>query len=149
MRAVVQRTTHARVLIDGRVQGEIGAGVVVFLGVGQGDQRESACSLADKIAHLRIFDDQHGKMNRSLLDTRGAALIVSQFTLYGDVRRGRRPGFEKAAPPEKANDLYEEFVRSFRALGVRVETGVFQARMDIEIVNSGPVTILLDSEKAF
>ncbi len=149
MRAVVQRTTHARVLVDGRVHGEIGAGVVVLLGVGQGDQSESAFYLADKVANLRIFDDENGKMNRSLLDTRGSALVVSQFTLYGDVRRGRRPGFDKAAPPGEAGGLYEEFVQSLRALGVRVETGIFQARMDIDMINSGPVTILLDSEKTF
>jgi D-tyrosyl-tRNA(Tyr) deacylase len=104
--------------------------------------------MSEKIANLRIFDDA-GKMNRSVLDASGAALVVSQFTLYGDVRRGRRPGFEQAAPPELANQLYEEFVRALRALGVRVETGVFQAHMAVELTNDGPVTILLDSDKIF
>ena len=149
MRAVVQRVSRARVVVDGRVSGEIAAGMVVFLGVGRGDTTESAAYLAEKIAHLRIFDDDQGKMNRSLLETGGAALVVSQFTLYGDARGQRRPSFVKAAPPEEANSLYEEFVERLRALGVRVETGVFQARMDVELTNDGPVTILLDSEKLF
>ena len=149
MRAVVQRVGRARVLVDGRVAGEIAAGVVVLLGVGRGDTPESAAYLAEKAAHLRIFDDDQGKMNRSLLETGGAALVVSQFTLYGDARGQRRPSFVQAAPPEDANRLYEEFVRILRALGVRVETGVFQARMAVELTNDGPVTILLDSEKLF
>ncbi len=149
MRAVVQRVGRARVLVDGRVAGEIAAGVVVLLGVGRGDTPESAAYLAEKTAHLRIFDDDQGKMNRSLLETGGAALVVSQFTLYGDARGQRRPSFVQAAPPEDANRLYEEFVRVLRALGVRVETGVFQARMAVELTNDGPVTILLDSEKLF
>lgn len=149
MRAVVQRVSRARVVADGRVTGEIGPGLVVLLAVGRSDTPETASAMAEKIAHLRIFDDEDGKMNRSLLDTGGDALAVSQFTLYGDVRRGRRPGFEQAAPPELANTLYEEFVRALRALGVRVETGVFQARMAVELTNEGPVTILLDSEKLF
>ncbi len=149
MRAVVQRVSHARVVVDGRVTGEIGWGLVVLLAVGRSDTLDTASAMAEKIAHLRIFDDEDGKMNRSLLDTGGDALAVSQFTLYGDVRRGRRPGFEQAAPPELANALYEEFVRALRALDVRVETGVFQARMAVELTNEGPVTILLDSEKLF
>ncbi len=147
MRAVVQRVSRARVVVDGRVTGEIGPGLVVLVAVGRGDTPDAGSAMAEKIAHLRIFDDDVGKMNRSLLDTRGAALAVSQFTLYGDVRRGRRPGFEQAAPPELANALYEEFVGALRSLGVRVETGIFQARMAVELTNEGPVTILLDSEK--
>ncbi len=149
MRAVVQRVSRARVVVEGRVTGEIAAGVVVLLGVGRTDTPESAAYLAEKTAHLRIFDDDQGKMNRSLLETGGAALVVSQFTLYGDARGQRRPSFIQAAPPEDANRLYEEFVRALRALGVRVETGVFQARMAVELSNDGPVTILLDSEKLF
>ena len=149
MRAVVQRVSRARVVVEGRVSGEIAAGAVVLLGVGRADTPESAAYLAGKTAHLRIFDDDQGKMNRSLLETGGAALVVSQFTLYGDARGQRRPSFIQAAPPEDANRLYEEFVRALRALGVRVETGVFQARMAVELSNDGPVTILLDSEKLF
>ena len=149
MRAVLQRVSHARVLVDGRVTGEITAGLVILLGVGQGDSTEAAAYLAEKTAHLRIFDDDQGKMNRSLLDVGGAALVVSQFTLYGDARGQRRPSFIRAAPPEEGKRLYEEFVRALRALGVRVETGVFQARMSVELSNDGPVTLLLDSEKQF
>jgi D-aminoacyl-tRNA deacylase len=149
MRAVVQRVSHSRVVIDQQVVGEIGAGVVVLLGVGREDTPEAAAYLAEKIANLRIFEDAEGKMNRSLLDTAGAALVVSQFTLYGDVRRGRRPGFDRAAPPEAANPLYETFVSELRARGVHVETGVFQAHMTVDLANEGPVTILLDSEKTF
>ena len=149
MRAVVQRVSRARVVVDGRVAGEIGAGMMILLGVGRADSAQAAATLAEKMANLRIFEDAAGKMNRSLLDVAGAALIVSQFTLYADVSRGRRPGFESAAPPELANQLYEEFVRALRALGVRVETGVFQARMAVELVNDGPVTILLDTEIQF
>jgi len=149
MRAVLQRVSHARVLVDGRVTGEIAAGLVILLGVGQGDTTEAAAYLAEKTAHLRIFDDDQGKMNRSLLDVGGAALVVSQFTLYGDARGQRRPSFIRAAPPEEGKRLYEEFVRALRALGVRVETSVFQARMSVELSNDGPVTLLLDSEKQF
>jgi len=149
MRAVLQRVSHARVLVEGRVTGEIAAGLVILLGVGQGDTTEAAAYLAEKTAHLRIFDDDQGKMNRSLLDVGGAALVVSQFTLYGDARGQRRPSFIRAAPPEEGKRLYEEFVRALRALGVRVETGVFQARMSVELSNDGPVTLLLDSEKQF
>ena len=149
MRAVLQRVSHARVLVDGRITGEIAAGLVILLGVGQGDTPEDAAYLAEKTAHLRIFDDDQGKMNRSLLDVGGAALVVSQFTLYGDARGQRRPSFIRAAPPEEGKRLYEEYVRGLRALGVRVETGVFQARMFVELSNDGPVTLLLDSEKQF
>ena len=149
VRAVVQRVTRARVIVDGRVTGEIGLGILVLLGVGRGDTPESAAYLAEKTANLRIFDDAEGRMNRSLLDTAGTALVVSQFTLYGDARGQRRPSFVQAAPPEQANRLYEEFVRALRALGMRVETGIFQARMAVELINDGPVTILLDSEKLF
>jgi len=147
VRAVVQRVTRARVTADGRVSGEIQAGVVVLLGVSRTDNPESASYLAEKISNLRIFADEAGKMNLSLLEVGGAALVVSQFTLYGDTRGGRRPSYIQAAPPEEANRLYEEFVRSLRALRVPVETGVFQAQMKVELVNDGPVTILLDSEK--
>jgi len=146
MRAVLQRVTRARVLVEGRTTGEIGAGVVVLLGVGKGDTPEAAAYLAEKTAQLRIFNDAQGKMNVSLLESGGAALVVSQFTLYGDVSRGRRPGFDRAAPPAEAKLLYEDYVRCLRTTGVRVETGVFQAHMEVELVNDGPVTILLDSE---
>lgn len=147
MRAVVQRVTSASVTVDGRIAGKIGAGLLVLLGVSRTDNPEAAAYLAEKIANLRIFSDQAGKMNLSLLDVGGSALLVSQFTLYGDTRGGRRPSYIQAAPPEEANPLYEEFVRSTRALGVTVETGVFQAHMQVELVNDGPVTVLLDSEK--
>lgn len=149
MRAVVQRVSQARVLVGGRVSGEIGAGLVVLLGVGQGDTSDAAKYLAEKTATLRIFADDAGKMNRSLVDMGGAALVVSQFTLYGDARGQRRPSFLKAAPTEEANRLYEEYCAALRALGVRVETGVFQTMMAVELTNDGPVTILLDSEKLF
>lgn len=147
MRAVIQRVTRANVAIEGRVAGEIGAGLLVLLGVSRTDNPESAAYLAEKIANLRIFSDQAGKMNLSLLDIGGSALVVSQFTLYGDTRGGRRPSYIEAAPPEEASRLYQEFVLSIRNLGVPVETGVFQAHMQVELVNDGPVTILLDSEK--
>ncbi len=149
MRAVLQRVSKARVLVEGRVSGEIGAGLVVLLGVGQGDTSEAAKYLAEKTANLRIFADDEGKMNCSLVDTGGAALVVSQFTLYGDARGQRRPSFIKAAPPDEANRLYEEYCAALRGLGVRVETGVFQTMMAVELTNDGPVTILLDSEKLF
>ena len=147
MRAVIQRVTRASVSVEGRVKGEIGAGLLVLLGVSRTDIPESAAYLAEKIANLRILSDEAGKMNLSLLDTGGAALVVSQFTLYGETRGGRRPSYIQAAPPEQAGLLYEEFVRSIRSLGVPVETGVFQAHMQVELVNDGPVTILIDSEK--
>lgn len=147
MRAVVQRVSRASVTVDGRLAGEIGAGLLVLLGVSRADNSEAAAYLAEKVANLRIFSDEAGKMNLSLLDVGGSALVVSQFTLYGDARGGRRPSYIQAAPPEEAGRLYEEFVRSMRALNVAVETGVFQAHMQVELVNDGPVTILLDSEK--
>ena len=149
MRAVLQRVSRARVVVDGATTGEIGAGLLVLLGVGKNDTDEAAKYLAEKTANLRIFDDEQGKMNRSLVDVGGAALVVSQFTLYGDARGQRRPSFITAAPPEEGKRLYEEYVKALRALGVRVETGVFQARMAVELTNDGPVTILLDSEKLF
>lgn len=149
MRAVVQRVSQARVVIEGRVTGAIDAGVTVLLGVGREDTAEDAAYLAEKIAHLRIFEDDNGKMNRSLVDIAGAALVVSQFTLYGDARGQRRPSYLQAAPPEQANALYDECVHALRALGVRVETGVFRAHMAVELTNDGPVTILLDSAKLF
>jgi D-tyrosyl-tRNA(Tyr) deacylase len=147
VRAVIQRVTRASVIVGARVAGEIGAGLLVLLGVSRTDNPESAAYLAEKIANLRIFSDPAGKMNLSLLDVGGSALVVSQFTLYGDTRGGRRPSYIQAAPPEEANRLYEEFVRSMRALDIKVETGVFQSDMQVELVNDGPVTILLDSEK--
>jgi D-tyrosyl-tRNA(Tyr) deacylase len=147
LRAVVQRVTRAHVAVDARIAGEIRAGLLILLGVARTDNPESASYLAEKIANLRIFPDAAGKMNLSLLDVKGAVLVVSQFTLYGDTRGGRRPSYVQAAGPEQANPLYEEFIRSLRALGVPVETGVFQAHMEVELVNDGPVTILLDSEK--
>lgn len=149
MRAVIQRVSRARVVVDGNTTGEIGAGLVVLVAVGRDDGPATAAALAEKIVHLRIFNDEQGKMNRSLLDTHGAVLAVSQFTLYGDARGQRRPSFIQAAPPEKGKALYEEFVRALKALGVPVETGVFQAHMSVELANDGPVTILLDSDKLF
>lgn len=135
--------------MEGRVTGEIGPGLVVLLAVGREDTSAVAAAMAEKVANLRIFSDQDGKMNRSLLDTSGAALAVSQFTLYGDARGQRRPSFIQAAPPEPGKALYEEFCRALHSLGIRVETGIFQTHMSVEIVNDGPVTILLDSDKAF
>ena len=136
-------------MVDDRPTGEIGAGLVVLVAVGRADTPETAAVMAEKIVNLRIFNDEQGKMNRSLLDTRGAVLAVSQFTLYGDARGGRRPSFIQAAPPEQGKAVYEEFVRAVAALGVRVETGVFQTHMSVELTNDGPVTILLDSDKLF
>ena len=135
--------------VEGRVTGEIGAGLMILLGVGREDSAAVAASLAEKVANLRIFEDDQGKMNRSLLDVEGAALVVSQFTLYGDARGQRRPSFISAATPEQAAALYEEFNKTLRGLGVTVATGVFQAMMSVELVNEGPVTILLDSDKTF
>jgi D-tyrosyl-tRNA(Tyr) deacylase len=149
MRAVVQRVSRARVTVEGRVTGEIGSGLMILLGVGRGDSSAVAASLAEKVASLRIFEDEQGKMNRSLLDVKGAALVVSQFTIYGDARGQRRPSFIAAAPPEQAAALYEEFNKALQGLGVTVATGVFQAMMSVELVNEGPVTILLDSDKTF
>ena len=149
MRIVVQRVSRARVTVAGRPTGEISNGVVVLVGVSKSDTPAAAAYLAEKTAQLRIFDDSEGKMNLSLLETGGAALVVPQFTLYGDVRRGRRPGFDRAAPPAMAAELYQEYVRSLEGLGVRVQTGLFQARMEVELVNDGPVTLLLDSGRRF
>src|ERR1700740_3419278 len=149
MRAVVQRVSCARVMVGGEMVGEIGAGLMILLGVGREDTAAVATALAEKAANLRIFGDENGKMNRSLLDVKGSALVVSQFTLYGDARGQRRPSFLNAARPEKANALYEEFNSALRALGVTVATGIFQAMMSVELVNEGPVTILLDSDKTF
>ena len=149
MRAVVQRVSRARVTVNGAAVGEIGAGLMILLGIGRDDTSAIAVSMASKIAHLRIFEDDHQKMNCSLLDVSGSALVVSQFTLYGDARGQRRPSFIAAAPPEKARELYEDFSDALRQLGVTVATGVFQAMMSVELVNEGPVTILLDSDKTF
>jgi len=137
------------VTVEGRVTGEIGVGLVILFGVGKEDTSAVGASMAEKIANLRIFEDEQGKMNRSLLEVKGGALVVSQFTLYGDARGQRRPSFLAVAPPEKAAALYEEFNTALRQLGVNVETGIFQAMMSVELVNEGPVTILLDSDKAF
>jgi len=149
MRAVVQRVNRASVKVVGEITGEIGHGLLVLLGVAQEDVEADADYLAEKIAGLRIFEDDAGKMNLSVVDISGALLAVSQFTLFGDVRRGKRPSFDAAARPERARELYEYFVGRIRALGLRCETGRFQAMMDVELVNSGPVTVLLDSKKLF
>jgi len=149
MRAVIQRVTSGRVLVEGRVTGEIAAGLVVLVAVGKNDTAATPAAMAEKIVNLRIFNDEQGKMNRSLLDTGGAVLAISQFTLYGDARGQRRPSFLGAAPPDQGKAGYEEFVRALEALKVQVATGVFQAHMSVEIVNDGPVTILLDSDKLF
>src|SRR5436190_21996740 len=149
MRAVVQRVSRAKVTVEGRVTGEIGAGLMILLGVGRQDTAAVAVSLAEKCANLRVFEDDQGKMNRSLLDVKGSALVVSQFTLYGDARGQRRPSFISAAPPEQAKALYEDFCEALQKLSVSVATGGFQAMMSVELVNEGPVTILLDSEKTF
>jgi len=149
MRAVVQRVSRARVITEGSVTGEIASGLVILLGVGRTDTSAVAVNMAEKIANLRILADDQGKMNRSLLDVEGSALVVSQFTLYGDARGQRRPSFVAAAPPEQAKNLYEEFSDALRGLGVNVATGVFQAMMSVELINEGPVTILLDSDKTF
>lgn len=149
MRAVLQRVSRAKVTVNGGVTREINSGLVILLGVGREDTSAAASAMAEKIANLRIFEDPQGKMNLSLLDVGGAALVVSQFTLYGDARGQRRPSFMAAAAPELANLLYEEFCAVLQGLGVAVATGVFQATMSVELVNEGPVTILLDSDKAF
>jgi D-tyrosyl-tRNA(Tyr) deacylase len=149
MRAVVQRVSRAQVTLNGETTGEIGLGLLVFLGVGHGDAEADATYLAEKISGLRIFEDDQGKMNRSVQDVSGSVLAVSQFTLYGDVRRGKRPSFDAAAAPGKARQLYELFVERIRAAGLRCETGRFQEMMKVELVNEGPVTILLDSAKEF
>jgi D-aminoacyl-tRNA deacylase len=149
MRAVVQRVSRASVTIRGEVVGQIGPGLLVLLGVGQGDTEADAAYLAEKVCGLRIFEDDQGKMNRSVQDAGGSVLAVSQFTLYGDARKGKRPSFDAAARPELARELYELFVERIRATGLRCETGRFQEMMQVELVNDGPVTILLDSGKEF
>jgi D-tyrosyl-tRNA(Tyr) deacylase len=149
MRAVVQRVSRARVTVEGRVTGEIGAGLMILLGVGKEDTSAVAAAMAEKLANLRIFEDAAGKMNLSLLETKGSALVVSQFTLYGDARGQRRPSFISAAPPDLAKKLYEQFCETLKRLGIIVGTGIFQAMMSVELVNEGPVTILVDSDKTF
>ena len=149
MRAVIQRVRRAEVRVDGHAVGAVGGGLLVLLGIGKEDTLEAAESLADKIVNLRIFDDPQGRMNLSLLEAKGSLLCVSQFTLYGDCRKGRRPSYDRAARPEVACGLYEAFVGAAQAKGITVETGQFQAMMEVELVNDGPVTLLLDSERVF
>jgi D-tyrosyl-tRNA(Tyr) deacylase len=149
MRAVVQRVSRAKVTVDGQVTGEIGDGILLLLGVAGQDTENDVRYLVEKTLNLRIFEDAEGKMNLSLLDIDGGLLVVSQFTLYGDTRRGRRPSFIDAAPPEKASQLYELFISESKKQVRNVAAGVFQAMMDVDLVNSGPVTILIDSEKTF
>ena len=149
MRAVIQRTIRSSVTSEGTETGRIGAGLTVLLWVGRDDDEKDVVYTADKILNLRIFEDEEGKMNQSLLQKGGEMLVVSQFTLYGDVRHGRRPSFTAAAPPDSANRLYEEFVQYVEKQGVRVATGVFQTEMVVSLDNHGPVTILLDSKKEF
>jgi D-tyrosyl-tRNA(Tyr) deacylase len=149
MRAVVQRVSEASVTVEDRIVGEIGHGFLILLGVGRDDKPEDADYLVEKITNLRVFTDDQGKMNLSITDTGGAMLVVSQFTLFGDVRRGRRPSYTDAAEPEKANQLYQYFVERVRARGIKTETGIFQAMMQVHLINDGPVTILLDSRKTF
>ncbi len=149
MRAVVQRAAKAKVSVEGQVTGEIGRGLVIFLGIGQEDTEKDIAYLADKIVNLRIFEDENDKMNISLLAIQGQLLVVSQFTLYGDCRKGKRPSFDKAARPEAAEGLYEQFVAHCRKLGIKTETGRFQAMMQVELQNDGPVTLLLDSKREF
>lgn len=147
MRAVVQRVSRAAVRVERKTVGEIGPGLMVLVGVSGADTAESAASLAEKVATLRIFPDEAGKMNRSVGEIGGAVLAVSQFTLFGDVRRGRRPSFIAAAPPEVAEPLYEKFLEALRGYGLHVESGVFRAMMEVELVNDGPVTILIDTDR--
>jgi D-tyrosyl-tRNA(Tyr) deacylase len=149
MRAVIQRVSRAQVAVANETVGQIANGLLVFLGVSKTDSEADADYIADKIVGLRIFEDANEKMNLSVMDIRGEVLVVSQFTLYGDVRRGKRPSFDDAAPPERARELYEYFVSRIRAAGLKCETGQFHATMKVESVNEGPVTILLDSSKAF
>jgi D-tyrosyl-tRNA(Tyr) deacylase len=149
VRAVVQRVAEAAVRVEGALVSEIGAGLVILLGVGKGDRGEDADALADKVLHLRILRDGDGHMNRSVVEAAGALLVVSQFTLYGDARKGRRPGFSEAAPPDLAEALYRRFVSGLLASGLEVKEGVFRADMKVSLVNDGPVTLLLDSRKLF
>jgi D-aminoacyl-tRNA deacylase len=146
MRALIQRVSEARVTVGGAIVGSIGEGLLVLLGVGKDDSEREADILAEKIANLRIFDDDAGKMNRSLMDVQGGMLVVSQFTLFADTRRGRRPSYIAAAPPDEANRMYEYFKKQVRSTGIKVESGEFQAMMDVALVNNGPVTIWLDTE---
>ncbi|RDI95137.1 D-tyrosyl-tRNA(Tyr) deacylase [Meiothermus sp. QL-1] len=147
MRAVVQRVSEARVVVEGQTVGQIGAGLLILLGVGRGDTQEDALYLARKIAALRVFPDEAGRMNRALGEVGGEALVVSQFTLYGDTRRGNRPSFTEAAPPDEGRRLYERFCELLAQQGLHVETGVFQAHMAVHLVNDGPVTLWLDSSE--
>lgn len=149
MRAVVQRVSHAQVSVQGEITGKIGVGLLILLGVGHSDNEADAIYMAEKISGLRVFEDDRGKMNLSVQQAGGSVLAVSQFTLYGDVRRGKRPSFDAAAPPERARALYEFFVERLRHAGLICETGRFQGKMTVELVNEGPVTILLDSAKEF
>jgi len=149
MRAVVQRVSEAVVTVDGELVSEIGAGFLALIGVGGDDGEDDAAWLCDKIVNLRVFEDEAGKMNRSLLDVGGAMLVVSQFTLHGDCRKGRRPSFSRAAPPELAEALYLKFADMVAARGVEVKTGRFRAMMDVSLINRGPVTLLIDSKKNF
>ncbi len=149
MRAVVQRVSRARVEVDGRTTGEIGEGLLVLVGVAKTDAEADAAQLAEKIAGLRLFNDDNGKMNRSVEEVGGAVLVVSQFTLHGDCRKGRRPSFDRAAPAAQAQALYEKFLHVLRHRGLQVETGVFQAMMEVELVNAGPVTLLVDTDRSF
>ena len=149
MRAVVQRVASASVTVDGKLISEIGNGLLIFHGVAHEDTSADLDYLANKVANLRVFEDDEGRMNRSLLEIGGEALVVSQFTLYGDCRKGRRPSFIDAAPPDKAEALYQQFIQALSNTGISVQAGIFQAMMDVELVNDGPVTILLDSSKLF
>lgn len=149
MRSVVQRVKRAAVSVKGEIVGEISDGLLVLLAVGQDDGENDIIWMVDKLVGLRVFEDEGGKMNRSVHDVGGDILLVSQFTLYGDCRSGKRPSFTSAAPPERAKDLFERTLEAIRSRGLRVETGVFQAEMDVELINTGPVTLLLDSEKKF
>lgn len=149
MRAVIQRVSRASVVIDARTTGEIGQGLLVLLGVGEGDTEKDLDYIYNKTIGLRVFEDENEKMNLSLTDVSGSLLVVSQFTLYGDVRKGKRPSFVQAAAPDIANDLYEQFVQKAKSDNIDVQTGIFQADMNVSLVNQGPVTILLDSKKGF
>lgn len=150
MRAVVQRVKRAEVRVEGKITGKIEKGLLVLLGVGQGDDRKDLEYMADKITNLRIFEDDEGKMNLSVLDAGGDMLVVSQFTLFGDCRKGKRPSYSDAARPEEAQKLYQEFVNYIREkYSMKVETGIFQADMDVDFINQGPVTLMLDSKKTF